>query len=148
MANIQTANMKGQVPSPAITGAEAFPVRATIVLSSFATTDVYEMLTIPVGARVVDWSVDVDDIDSGTAAIFKVGVLNSGKTDLDSGNAVWKTGLTTGQAGGVARMDTLTALRAGVATSERVVGIIATTGPNTFSDTAGGVLGITVWLSA
>jgi hypothetical protein len=145
MANIQSANMKGQVPSPAITGAEAFPVRATITLASFATTDVYEMLKIPVGARVVDWTVDVDDIDEATAAAFKVGVLNAGKTDLDSGNAIWKTGLTTGQAGGLARMDTLTALRAGVATSERVVGIIATAAPTTF---AAGVLGITVWLSA
>jgi hypothetical protein len=145
MANIQSASMKGQVPSPAITGAEAFPVRATITLASFATTSVYEMLAIPVGARVVDWTVDIDDIDEGTAAVFKVGVLNAGKTDLDSGNAVWKTGLTTGQAGGVARMDTLTALRAGVATAERVVGIIPTTAAGTF---AAGVMGITVWLSA
>lgn len=145
MANIQTANMKGQVPSPAITGSEAFPVRATIVLASFVTASVYEMLTIPVGARVVDWTVDVDDIDAATAAVFKVGVLNSGKTDLDSGNAIWKTSLTTGQAGGVARMDTVTALRAGVATAERVVGIIPTTDAGTF---AAGTLGITVWLSA
>lgn len=147
MANIQSANVKGQVPSPAVTGAEAFPVRATVTLASFATADVYEMVKIPVGARVVDWTVDIDDIDSGTDVVFKVGVLNSGKTDLDSGNAVWKTGLTTGQAGGIARMDTLTALNAGVATAERVVGIIPTTA-GTFSAATTGVLGITVWLSA
>jgi hypothetical protein len=75
-------------------------------------------------------------------AAFKVGVLNAGKTDLDTGNAIWKTGLTTAQAGGIARMDTLTATRAGSG-SDRVVGIIPTTASATFQ---AGKVGITVWV--
>jgi hypothetical protein len=146
MANTQSSNAKRLVPSPAAMGQEAIPFRAEITPTSFATTDVFEMLRIPAGMKVIDWTVDVDDLDSGTpAAVFKVGVLNAGKTDLGTGNAIWKTGLTTAQAGGVARMDTLTALRAGATTAEVVVGIIPTTASATFQS---GVLGITVWLAA
>jgi hypothetical protein len=145
MANIQSTGVNGRVPAPAVTGQEVFAVRATVLLASFLTTSVYEMVKIPPGARVVDWTVDIDDIDTATAAVFKVGVLNAGKTDLDTGNAIWKTGLTTGQAGGVARMDTWTAFRAGAATSERVVGIIPTTAAGTF---AAGTMGVTVYLAA
>lgn len=145
MSNIQSTNASGKVPSPIAMGQEVVQLRAEIALTSFATTDVYEMVRIPANMKVIDWAVDVDDIDTGTAVVFKVGVLNSGKTDLDSGNAIWKTGLTTGQGGGVARMDTLTALRAGSATTERTVGIICTTATSTFQ---AGTIGITVDLAA
>lgn len=143
--NTQSSNVKGQVPSPVAMGQELVPLRAELTLASFLTTAVYEMVTIPAGMKVIDWIVDIDDIDESTGAVFKVGVLNAGKTDLDTGNAIWKTGLTTGQAGGVARMDTLTALRAGASTSDRVVGIIPTTAATTF---AAGVVGITVLMAA
>jgi hypothetical protein len=142
--NTQSSNVKGLVPTPGFSAQESVPMRAEITLASFATTDIYEMLKVPKGYQVVDWTVDVDDIDSNgsAAAVFKVGVLNAGKTDLDTGNAIWKTGLTTGQAGGVARMDTLTAIRAG-SSADRVVGIIPTTASATFQ---AGTLGITVWV--
>jgi hypothetical protein len=147
MANTQSAHMKGMIPSPVAYGQEVVQVREAITVASFATTDIFEMFKIPAGMKVLDWTVDVDDLDSnGTpTAAFKVGVLNAGKTDLDTGNAIWKTGLTTAQAGGVARMDTLTALRAGATTADRVVGIIPTTASATFQ---AGVLGLTVYLAA
>jgi hypothetical protein len=144
MANTQSSNVKGIIPTTSFMGHEAIPLRAEIAVTSFATTDIYEMLKIPKGHLVVDWTVDVDDLDSNgsPAAVFKVGVLNSGKTDLDTGNAIWKAGLTTAQAGGIARMDTLTAIRAG-SSADRVVGIIPTTASATV---AAGTLGITVWV--
>jgi hypothetical protein len=147
MANTQSAHAKGLIPAPAAAGQEVVQVRDEITVASFATTDIFEMVKIPPGMKVLDWTVDADDLDSnGTpTAAFKVGVLNAGKTDLDTGNAIWKTGLTTAQAGGVARMDTLTALRAGVVTGEKVVGIIPTTASATFQ---AGKIGITVYLGA
>lgn len=148
MANIQTTNVTGKVPSPIAMGQESPVLRAKLTLTAgqVATTSVLEMVKIPVGYSVLDWSVDVDDLDSGSAAlVFKVGILNSGKTDLDTGNNIWATGATTGQAGGVLRMTTAAAVRIGSSTSERVVGIIPTTNPGT---AAGGDIGITVWLKA
>lgn len=147
MANFQSANTKGQVPSAVPMGQEAVPLRVEYSLTQFLTSDVYEMLTIPAGMKVVDWTVDVDDIDTNGSptAAFKIGVLNAGKTDLDTGNAIWKTGLTTGQAGGVARMDTLTAMRAGATAADRIVGIIPTTAAATV---AAGTIGVTVWCMA
>jgi hypothetical protein len=138
--------LKGQVPAPTPSGQEGTPIRMEITLASFATTDVFEMVKVPKGTKVVDWTVDIDDIDTSTNAVFKIGVLNAGKTDLDTGNAIWKTGLTTGQAGGVARMDTLTALRQGAAAADRVVGVIPTTGAA--GGFQAGVLGVTVWVLA
>lgn len=142
--NYQTDAVNGRTPAASASAQEGIPLRAEITPANFLTTSIFEMLTIPKGMQVLDWTVDVDDLDSsGTpAAAFKVGVLNSGKTDLDTGNAVWKTSLTTAQAGGVARMDTLTAVRAG-SSAERVVGIIPTTAAATFQ---AGTLGITVWV--
>jgi hypothetical protein len=145
MANTQTAQAKGIVPSPAAMGQEVVQLRAEISPVTFGTADIIEMVRVPVGMKVLDWTVDTDDLDSGSNLVFKVGVLNAGKTDLDTGNAVWKTGLTTGQAGGIARMDTVTALRAGTATAERVVAIIPTTAAAGYTT---GVVGITVYMAA
>lgn len=144
--NTQSSNMAGQVPTPGFMGQESLPLRAEITVTQFATNDVLEMINLPPGYKVVDWTVDVDDLDSnGTpTAVFKLGVLNAGKTDLSTGNAIWKTGLTTAQAGGVARMDTLTAMRAGALNSAQVVGIVVTTGSATFQ---AGVVGLTVWVA-
>lgn len=146
-ANYQSDNVKGLVPSPIAMGQEAVPLRGEITPSSFTTADVLEMLEIPPGMQVVDWTVDTDDLDSNgaPAAVFKLGVLNAGKTDLDTGNAIWKTGLTTAQASGVARMDTVTAIRAGASTSRRIVGIVPTTNAATFQS---GKIAVTVWLKA
>ena len=148
MANIQTTNVKGKVPSPIAMGQESPVLRAKLTLTTgqIATTSVLEMVDIPPGYSVLDWSVDTDDLDSGTPAIvFKVGILNSGKTDLDSGNNIWKTGATTAQAGGLLRADNQNAIRCGSSTSKRTVGIIPTTNPDAAQ---AGDIGITVWLKA
>lgn len=149
MANIQTTNVAGKVPSPIAMGQEAPVLRTKLTLTAgqVSTSNVYEMAIIPPGYSVVDWAVDVDDLDSNgsPALVFKVGILNSGKTDLDSAPNIWATGATTGQAGGVLRMTTTAAIRCGSSTSERVVGIIPTTGAGT---AAAGDIGLTLWLKA
>lgn len=146
-ANTQSPHAKGLIPSPVAMGQEVVQVREEITVASFLTTDIFEMFKIPPGMKVVDWTVDCDALDSNASktAAFKIGVLNAGKTDLDVGNAVWKTGLTTAQAGGVARMDTVTAMRSGATSADRVVGIIPTAASATF---AAGKLGLTVYMAA
>lgn len=149
MSLVQTPAAKGQVPAPVANDQAAVPIRVEyLTLAALPTTDVLELLKLPANHSVVDWTVDVDDLDSNgaPAIVFKVGVLNAGKTDLDAGNAIWKTGLTTAQAGGLARMDTLTALRAGsTGNSEKSVGLIVTTAAATW---ANGRIGMTVWVKA
>jgi len=149
MANIQSQNVKGLVPSPLATGQEAVCIRQSLTLTAaqVSTSNVLEMADIPVGYSVVDWTVDTDDLDSnGTpTAAFKVGILNSGKTDLDTGNNIWATAQTTAQAGGVARMANQNAIRCGSSTSKRTAGIIFTTGAAT---AAGGEIGLTLYLKA
>jgi hypothetical protein len=149
MANVQTDNVKGKVPSPIAMGQESPVLRAKLTLTTgqIATTSVLEMVDIPPGYSVLDWSVDTDDLDSdgSPAIVFKVGILNSGKTDLDSGNNIWKTGATTAQAGGLLRADNQNAIRCGSSTSKRTVGIIPTTNPDAAQ---AGDIGITVWLKA
>lgn len=149
MSLVQTPNAKGQIPAPIAIDQASVPVRVEyLTLAALPTTDVLELLKLPAYHSVVDWALDMDDLDSNgaPALVVKLGVLNAAKTDLDVGNAIWKTGLTTGQAGGVARMDTVTALRAGsTGATEKSVGLIATTAAATW---ANGKIGLTVWIKA
>lgn len=146
MSNVQTQHAKGIVPSPSAMGQEAVALRVEYTtLAELLTTDVLEMAIIPPGYKVLDWMLDMDDMDSATALVVKVGILNAGKTDLDTGNNIWKTGLTTGQAGGMARNDSQLAARCGSSTSERMVGVIVTTRATTWVD---GVIGLTLLLKS
>lgn len=149
MANFLSANASGRVQGPSPMGQEAAVLRASIAVSAsqFVTTNVFEMGELPVGCKVIDWTVDTDDLDTGgsPAVVFKVGVLNAGKTDLDTGNNIWATGLTTAQAGGLARMATQAPMRLAASDTPRMIGIVPTTNPATG---ASGTIGITVYLKA
>ena len=145
MSNYQTQHAKGTVPSPNAMGQEAVALRVEYTTTAeLLTTDVLELAIIPPGYKVLDWILDQDDMDSGSPALVeKLGILNSGKTDLDTGNNVWKSGITIGQAGGLQRNDSQKAARCGSSTSERTVGLIVTTRSATWVD---GVIGLTLLL--
>ena len=97
--------------------------------------DILYMGDLPAGHLPVDLMVDSDDLDTGTAIVLQAGILNAGKTDIDttaSGGGEWLGSSTVAQAGGMARM-------AGKAMSrvvvndlvDRPIGIKVSTAPGT-----------------
>jgi hypothetical protein len=94
--------------------------------TAVASGDIIELMTVPAGIEVTDWTIVTDDVDTGTTFVLSVGVLNAGKTDLAAGATdTWATGLTIGQGGGVARAATAAHYLGGKAAS-RVIGLKAT----------------------
>lgn len=69
-------------------------------VAAIVANDVVTLCEIPPGVRVVDYDLFVDDIDTGTTAVFDLGELDAPGTGIA---LAYETGLTTGQAGGVAR---------------------------------------------
>jgi hypothetical protein len=94
MALNKSAHAKGIVPTPVAVGCEVVACRAEFVLSAdLAVNDIIEMMQLPAGHVPVDLILDTDDL--GTTGAVGVGLLNSGKTDIDttaSGGAAWLTG--------------------------------------------------------
>lgn len=85
----------GQVkmPSPVDCALIAFRMSYTLT-GDLAAGDIIEVGNLPAGALPVDIVLDCDDMDSGTTGTVSVGILNAGKTDLDttaSGGAAWLT---------------------------------------------------------
>src|SRR6185369_9119606 len=111
--------------------------------------DVLEMMYLPEDHVPVDWTLDVDDIDTNgaPAVTMDVGILNAGKTAVSTaaadGGAKWATALTTGQAGGVARMSNSAPTRVTPSSNtRRTIGIVFAAAAATF---AAGKVGLTVW---
>lgn len=95
-----------------------FPVAAP------AANDTQAIVKIPLGVRVVDWSIQSEDLDSATNADFTLGTLDATTLDLST---TWKTGVVVGQAGTLLRAaDSVAAMESSAA--ERVVGIKWVTG--------------------
>lgn len=152
MALNQSDYAKGIKQMPIAKGSEVVSIRAAFTLAAFATNDVVELLLLPEDHVPVDWTVDVDDLDSNgspTVAI-DVGILNAGKTAVSTaaadGGAKWATALTTAQAGGLVRAAAIGVTRVTpLPTSRRSVGIVASTGSATFQ---AGVIALTLWYRA
>lgn len=69
--------------------------------AAFASGDLIQVCTIPAGYRVLDWFLNLPDIDSGSAVRVAVGVSNATfavpvSTDIGTGNQVWGTALDAG----------------------------------------------------
>lgn len=93
MALNKSAHAKGIITTPVAAGCELVVCRAEFVLSAdLALNDIIQMMDLPAGHVPVDIIVDTDDL--GTTGNVSVGLLNAGKTDLDttaSGGAAWMT---------------------------------------------------------
>lgn len=129
MALLKSDFAAGAKASPAVTGAEIFAVRASYTLvNDVAAGDIIQMMDLPANAVPVDIILDTDDLDTGATGTVSVGLLNSGKTDLDtsaSGGAAWLTAQSI-QAATAVRADAggLHAMaRCAAANSNRPVGI-------------------------
>lgn len=93
MALNKSAHAKGIVPTPVAAGCELVVCRAEFVLTAdLALNDIIQMMDLPAGHVPVDIIVDTDDL--GSTGVVSVGLLNTGKTDIDtaaSGGAAWLT---------------------------------------------------------
>lgn len=129
---------------PAITAAGAQDLVA--VTETFALTealevnDLIEMIELPPGHVIVDCTLDVSDLDTGTPAILlDVGTMAGTVGDTTIGNRTLTANLISasnvGQAGGIARMAVAGSTRIAPSDDRRSVGVKVGTGPGTGATT-------------
>lgn len=119
MALLKSNTAKGIIPMPTGKGSDLLSHRMVYDLeAALALNDIIEMGDIPVDHIPVDCILDSDDLDTNATPLItlSVGVLNAGKTDLDtsasSGGAAWIAASTVAQAGGLERPSTVAITRA------------------------------------
>jgi len=128
MTLIQSKYAKGLIipPFPAFAGGVVAHRFAHDFASAPALNDILELAVIPAGACVVDMIVDSDDMDSGTALLFDIGIM-SGNWQVNDGartvGAEFFSGLNIGQAGGSARPSLKTAFRTQRIGTDRSIGV-------------------------
>jgi hypothetical protein len=101
-------------------GSEALDavIEFTLPAAAPVANDTHAICRIPIGVKVVDWTITAEDSDSGSNADFTLGTLTSA-FDLDT---TWKTGVVVCQAGTLLRCaDSVPALEA--TTAERIIGL-------------------------
>ena len=83
MALKQSLHALGTIPMPLPSGPGLCAVRTTYTLTAdLSANDIIEMGFIPANCVPVDLILDSDDL--GSTGTLSVGLLNTGKTDLDS----------------------------------------------------------------
>jgi len=142
---LKSDNVAGK--RPAVYPAEAGKVYVsdgTFEIAAAQNVDeaVVALCTLPIGCIPLDFTVIVDDLDTGTPAIvFDAGGINDAGDDIDQD---YISGSTAAQAGGVARA-TLFPIVAPL-TAEKLFGIHITTGAGTAA--AGTIRGILTYRAA
>ena len=133
---------------PAITANQAGEVKAVrgkvTLPTSLAINDIVELVPLPAGHVIVDAILDSDDLDSGSALVMDVAIINSGGTDVVSNTTIISS-TTVGQTGGVARMDEQGGPRIASSQTTRNVGVKITTDAATNVE---GELGLTLFYRA
>jgi hypothetical protein len=128
MALIQSdvATGKKAVPQPFDATVALVPVDVNIV-AALAANDIIELVDLPPGVQLLDYDIVAPQLDSnGTPTLaFSLGVVNAGKTDLDT---VYETGLTFGRSadGSIFRADSAAAAQAS-RSAARKLGLKVTT---------------------
>jgi len=139
MSMLESANVAGQRPAvyPAEVG-KVFVSDGSYEITAAQNVDeaVVALCILPIGCIPLDFTVIVDDLDTGTPAIvFDAGGINDAGDDIDQD---YISGSIVAQAGGVSRA-TLFPIVAPL-TAEKLFGIHITTGPGTAA--AGTIRGI------
>lgn len=147
MANVTTDFSSGRKPTITSYDSEAFPLYFDYTIPAgfvLASGDTLELGPLPIGVQPIDYTV----ANNGVAATgaFSLGLLNAGKTDLDTtapnGGAAWGTALAVTT--GLARATTpAVALTVPSTTANRSVAIKATTPFGT--PVTGGRLMVAIW---
>jgi hypothetical protein len=98
-----------------------------VTAAQIALAGLVGLVILPAGCVPIDFTLIEDDLDTGTALVQDVGVLNAGQTNLvASTNLI--TGATAGQAGGAARADALPDALCVPSETDRVIAVKTTTG--------------------
>lgn len=128
MALIQSdvATGKKAVPQPFDATVMLVPIDVNIV-AALAANDIIELVDLPPGVQLLDYDIVAPQLDSnGTPTLaFSLGVVNAGKTDLDT---AYETGLTFGRTAGgsISRAGSAAAAQAS-RTAARKLGLKVTT---------------------
>lgn len=101
--------LAGRVPAVSAAGCEVVAVRQEIslVAGDLDANDCGAVVLLPARHVPVAAFVDSEDLDTNGAPtiVMQLGILNAGETDLSvtaaDGGAIWVTGLTVGQTGGM-----------------------------------------------
>lgn len=131
---------------PPVTSAmagEVKAVRGSVSLpDTLAQNDIVKLVPLPAEHVIVDCILDADDLDSGAtpAIVLSAGILNSGATDIESGQKLID-GSVIAKTGGVARMDQKGAPRIAPTDSDRIVGVKVDTAAATKQS---GTIGLTL----
>lgn len=120
---------------PGMAGAVCVATETIAIPANATNADIFEIASLPGGARLVDFMLDVTDMDTGGApsAIFKLGVMSGVVGSGDNArtcNDALAAGLNTAQAGGFVRAAKgLSGI--GVTDAARGIGLQFTTAPAT-----------------
>ena len=150
MAIFKSDAAKGLVatPNPQVAGADhTVRYSMSVPVTGLTAGDILELACIPAGCRPTDISVDIDDLDSGTAMVFDVGVMSGKWQDEGArtcGNEFF-AGSTLAQTGGVAFPTKKEAYRVAAASTARSIGVKITTLAGT---AVAGQIGLTVTVVA
>lgn len=101
-----------------------------LVPSTLALGDIVKLALLPAGHKPVDVILESADLDSATALVMSVGVVNDAGTDLVA-STNFITASTVGQAGGVARAAVVDGLQLAASSSDRAIGVKVTTAAGT-----------------
>lgn len=108
MSLLRNSVALGKIPMPNANDSALVAFRMSFTLTAdVAAGDIIELGYLPADTVPVDLILDTDDLDTGSTGTVSVGLLNSGKTDLDttaSGGSAWLTAQSV-QAAGAERAD-------------------------------------------
>lgn len=149
---IQSDVAKGIEPMPYPSHAGTVVAKRATVTSpvTAAANDIFEMVPVPVGFRVVDVILDADDLDTNGAPTITldVGFMSGTPGDNDSARTVgaeFFSASTVAQAGGLVRPTLKTAVRDAPTSAERAIGVKVNAAGTT---KAAGTIGLTVLLAS
>ena len=155
MALIQSDFAKGIRVVPTAEGSELIHVRMPITLAAaLATNDVLEFGPLPADHIPVDWALENDDVDTGITLTGTLGVLNAGKTAIDSAAANggnWLNASAALQAAAFTRLSAQTVTvqtaiaRMSAIASNRSLGLFVPAGG---AGGVGGIVALHVWYRA
>lgn len=98
--------------------------------ASHAASDLVQLCKLPAGHVPIDFQLEVEALDGGSAIKLDVGVLNSGGSDLVSSTNLISSD-TTAQSGGTVRADQLNGLGLTESDSDRIIAAKITSAAST-----------------
>lgn len=105
-----------------------------VTTANLAAGDIIDLGPLPAGLSILDTMIITDDLDTNSTPTItlSVGLLNSGKTDLNGGtNETFIAASNVGQTGGIARATTAASYLLGAAATERRLGVKVVAGAAT-----------------